>query len=235
MAGFKMHITTSSIVGVGYATTAATVYQVPLESCVLAGGLCSVSGMMPDLDSDSGVPIRESMAFAAAVVPMMVLSRFEQLHFSPESCILIGGLIYLIIRFGFARFLKKYTVHRGMFHSIPAALIAAELAFLLSNWGDVGTRFFMAGAVLLGFLSHLFLDELYSIEWRRGRMRLKKSFGTALKLWSSNSMWANFSTYAKLAALTFLALNDPTVADSLNLDTSNLNRLAETLRETILK
>ncbi|MEX0613074.1 MAG: hypothetical protein WD229_13215, partial [Pirellulales bacterium] len=44
--------------------------------------------------------------------------------------------------------------------------------------------------------------------WYRGRLRLKRSFGTAVKIWG-DSLWANFSTYAKLAILTLLALRDP--------------------------
>ena len=54
-------------------------YGVPWPTCVLAGGLCGVSGMLPDIDSDSGRPLHESMAFAAAVVPMMLLHRLPAL------------------------------------------------------------------------------------------------------------------------------------------------------------
>ncbi len=64
----------------------------------------------------------------------------------------------------------------------------------------------------IGYLSHLVLDELWSIEWKRGRWQLKRSFGTALKLWSSNR-FANVSTYAKLAVLSLLAFADPVVMD----------------------
>ena len=36
---------------------------------------------------------------------------------------------------------------------------------------------------------------------------MKKSFGTAIKVWGDD-LWANFSTYAKLALLTWLVWND---------------------------
>ena len=36
MAGFKTHITTSTVLGVAYGTTAAVAYDVPLPACVLA-------------------------------------------------------------------------------------------------------------------------------------------------------------------------------------------------------
>lgn len=208
MAGFKTHITVSGVLGVAYGGTAHAFFDVPLPACVLAGGLCGVSGMLPDLDSDSGVPLRESIAFAAAVVPMMMVPRFERLGMAPESIVLAAALIYLLVRFPLARFLRRYTVHRGMFHSIPAALIAGEVAFLVCESSDLPIRYFKAGAVVLGFMSHLLLDELYSIEWYRGRMRFKKSFGTAVKLWGDNN-WANLSTYLKLGLLTFVVANDP--------------------------
>ena len=54
MAGFKTHITTSSVLGVAYGATARCLYDVPLPTCLLAGGLCGVSGMLPDLDSGPG-------------------------------------------------------------------------------------------------------------------------------------------------------------------------------------
>ncbi len=207
MAGFKTHITFSTILGAGYGTAAYFLYDVPWPSCVLAGGLCGVSGMLPDLDSGPGTPLHESMAFAAAVVPVMLIHRFQQMGLSIEMTILISAGLYLLIRFGGAALLKFFTEHRGMFHSLPAAAIFGEVAFLLAS-GDTNLRLYKAGAVVLGYLSHLFLDEVYSFQWTRGRLRLKSSFGTALKLFG-HSWWANISTYAKLAVLTFVVFQEP--------------------------
>jgi hypothetical protein len=209
MAGFKTHITTSTVLGVAYGATAATGYDVPLPACILAGGLCSVSGMLPDLDSGPGVPLRESVAFAAAVVPMLMIERLNKAGFTPESIVLIGGMLYLLIRFGVGRLLRKFTIHRGMFHSIPALAIVGELVYLISAHEDPMMRAFNACAVMLGFGSHLVLDEIWSIEFRHG-LRLKSSFGTAIKFWGQ-CWWSNLLTYANLAALTLLILADPTI------------------------
>ena len=207
MADFKTHITFSSLLGAGYGTAAYMLYDVPLPSCILAGGLCGVSGMLPDLDSGAGKPLRESMAFAAAVVPMMMIDRFRQLRMPPEMMVLAGAGIYLFIRFVVGRWLRNYTVHRGMFHSLPAAAIFGELTFLLAS-GDMEVRLYKAGGVVIGYLSHLILDEVYSVEWSRGRLRLKSSFGSALKL-IGRKWWPNISTFAKLAVLTFVVLKEP--------------------------
>ena len=200
MAGFRTHITTSTALGVAYGVGGAGLMGIPVASCVIAGGLCSVSGMLPDLDSDSGVPLRESVSFGSAVIPIMMLDRFELMGMSHEDMVIGAGLIYLFIRFVVAKIFMRYTVHRGMWHSIPAAAICGLVAYLVCSCSPT-LRVYKAGAVVLGFLSHLVLDEIYSFEvGKRGRVRIKKSFGTALKLWSKKP-WANISTYGKLAFL----------------------------------
>src|SRR5262245_40839902 len=80
MAGFRMHVGTSSALGVGYAGALHTMYGVPMETATVAGALCGFAGMLPDLDSDYGVPLREAMSFAAATIPVLLVNRFESLH-----------------------------------------------------------------------------------------------------------------------------------------------------------
>ncbi|MFH1922822.1 MAG: metal-dependent hydrolase [Planctomycetota bacterium] len=214
MADFKKHLSTSSVLGVAYGGAAHALFDVPLSTSFLAGGLCAVSGMLPDVDSNSGKPLQESLAFAAAVVPMMLVDRFQLLGMTTESIVLAGALVYLFVRFGLGELLKRYTVHRGMFHSLPTAVIFGEVAFLLSSGSDVRLRLYKAGAVVIGYVSHLVLDELYSIQWHRGRLRLKKSFGTALKMFS-HKWWPNVSTYVKLALLTYIVVCEPGWMDQL--------------------
>jgi hypothetical protein len=215
MAGFKTHITTSSMLGIAYGATALTVYDAPLPACILAGGLCGVSGMLPDLDSASGVPKRESIAFAAAVVPLLMAEHFKQMGMPAEYIVLLGGFMYLFIRFGVAKMLTRFTVHRGMFHSLPACLIAGELAFLISGHENPWQRYFNGGAVMLGFMSHLVLDEIWAMDFHGGKVRFKSSFGTAMKFWGDSTA-PNFITYAGLFVLTFMSLGDPTVMNQLS-------------------
>ena len=84
-----------------------------------------------------------------------------------------------------------YTVHRGMFHSIPALLIFTGLAFLICGSTNLHLRYFKAGGVFLGVVSHLMLDEIYSVEWAGGRWRFKSSFGTALEA-LGRRLWGEF-------------------------------------------
>ena len=224
MAGFKTHITVSTSIGVGYGAAAAVLYDVPWPACVLGGGLCSLSGMLPDLDSGPGVPLRESVAFAAAVVPMLLVDRLERLGLAPESIVLIEGLLYRLIRYGAGKLLTSVTVQRGMFHSLPALIIVGELAFLICAHEDLWIRAFNAGAVMLGFASHLVLDEIWSIDLRR--LRLKSSFGTAVKLWG-NCWWANLVTYANVALLALLIFEDPTARPPVGVENPEPETVAE--------
>lgn len=226
MADFKTHITTSSLLGVAYAGVGVSQFGLPYPTAVLAAGLCGVAGMLPDLDSDSGVPLRESLALAAAVVPLLMLERFARLGWPPEMMVLAGALVYLLIRFGFGWALRKLTVHRGMFHSLPAVLIAGEITALVCGSSELWFTYFMAGAVMLGYLSHLVLDELWSLEWSRGRWNWKRSHGTALKLWS-DSLWGSAAAYAQLAILAYVMLHDPVWMEQVETHRAQLRHVAD--------
>ncbi len=209
MAMFPTHIKCSTLAGIGGGIAAHFAYGVPLTTSAVGAGLCCVGGILPDIDSGPGIPLREITTFLASVVPTMLITRLLSYNFTQESLILTGGIIYVAIRFGLSHFLREYTVHRGMFHSFPSMAIFGELTYLLFYGESMFVRLFMVGAVCLGFFIHLLLDEIYSVEWD-GRPHVKKSFGSAMKF-VGNGWWPNFACYAKLAVLTFLVMNDPSV------------------------
>ncbi|HMP79466.1 MAG TPA: metal-dependent hydrolase [Pirellulaceae bacterium] len=215
MADFKTHITTSTVLGIGYGAVGHLYFGVPLPHCVVAGTLCSVAGMLPDLDSDSGIPIRETLCFVSVLIPTLLWERFVQLGWHPEFIVFAAVLIYLFIRFALGPLFRKYTVHRGMWHSIPAALIAGLITFLFGMSTDLGIRIFKSWSVVLGFMSHLMLDEVYSVDWRG--QRIKKSLGTAMK-WFGPKWWGNVSTYGKLVLLVILAMGDTALMNHLGRD-----------------
>lgn len=207
MAGFHTHIAVSTAVGMGYAMWGSAQYDLQLSTCVLAGGLCSIAGIMPDLDSDSGIPARETISLAAALVPMLLFQRFQAYGMSVEHLVLAGAPIYLVIRFGLGSILKSVSIHRGMFHSIPAAIIAGLIGYLICDEGVSLVRYYKAFGVTLGYMTHLMLDEIWSLEFGAGVPRVKKSFGTALKLFGDDP-GATLSTYCLLGLLTLFAAND---------------------------
>lgn len=207
MAGYREHISVSGLLGVGYGAGAWYAFGFSPVQGALAGTLTWFAGMLPDLDSETGKPVREIFGLLAAAAPVVLMPRLLQWGQDPETAMLLAILLYAGIRGGGAMVLGKLAVHRGMFHSIPALLIAAELTFLGYKSDSLSVRLLMAGGVALGFFSHLLLDELYSVEWTGIRLRLNQAAGSALKLFGK-SFLPNVVCYGLLCALTYFTLID---------------------------
>ncbi len=101
--------------------------------------------------------------------------------------------------------MRRLTVHRGMSHSVPTCLVWGALAYLYYPSGYHPIRVAMALAVILGFLSHLLLDEVCSVDLKGARVN--RAFGTALKFWA-RSPWATLGMYAVLAYLSWRVIQD---------------------------
>jgi hypothetical protein len=207
MAGFRMHITVSGALGVVYGGVAVEPLGFSTEAAILAAGLTTVGGMLPDLDSDSGVPVRELFGLAAAVFPLLLVPRMVHLELSREAILAILLFGYILIRYGAANLFRHLNVHRGMYHSLPAMLISGLSVYLAYHSPDRTVRLLLAGGVMIGFLSHLILDEIYSVDWRGVRIKLKSSAGSAVKFMST-SLVATATCYAILGGLGYLAYQD---------------------------
>ena len=247
MAGFYQHVSVSTALGVGYGVAAYHCCGIDWATCAIAGGLTGLAGMLPDLDSPTGQPVREMFGFAAALVPVLFIKELsiavatayesftsEPAEMTPQAMVVIIAACYFAVRFGGAWLLDRLTVHRGMFHSIPAALIVAVGAFLLLSGPSFKLRLFLAGGPLLGFLSHLIMDEIWSVKMGGGgEVGLKKSAGTAFKLFSG-SIPATAITYSILLGLCYLLLRDPGVSNVLRRSgTPDVPRVVEELIDTV--
>jgi hypothetical protein len=206
MASYRGHLAFSSALGAAYGTWATWQWHMDWGPVLLGSGLTALGGLLPDLDSDSSVPFREVFGLAAAIAPFLVIHRVLTLGFSVDQTLVIVTGIYLFIRYGVRSVFKRLTVHRGMFHSIPAMLIAGLIVFLI-HLGSGQERLFLTGGVMIGFLSHLVLDKLYDVDILGGKLHLKVGAGSPLKLMSS-SWSATFATYVFLAGLGYLTYLD---------------------------
>jgi hypothetical protein len=65
----------------------------------------------------------------------------------------------------------------------------------------------MASAVVIGFLTHLVLDEIWSVRLGMFGPKFKKSFGTALKFLGPD-IWPNLATYGMAGALGMASAGD---------------------------
>jgi hypothetical protein len=204
MASYRGHLLTSTALGIAYGTGAVWYFNLDWITAALGAGLTAASGLLPDLDSDSGVPVRALFGLASVLVPLLLLPRLLAAHLSLEMVIVILLGSHVVIRYGIAALFKRVTVHRGMFHSIPAMLIAGLGVFLVYHHPVAFVRYYLAIGTMIGFLSHLVLDELCSVDLGGAAIRLNQFAGSALKF-VSPSLLATLTTYALLVCLTYFA------------------------------
>lgn len=216
MAAYREHITVSFALGIGVACGSVLGLNFTPIQGALAGCLTGIGGMLPDLDSQSGKPVREVFGLTAALAPMLLMRRLLEWGGDTDGAMFLAVILYVAIRYGSARVLGTFSVHRGMFHSIPAMLIAAELAYLGYKSESIHVRALMGIGVAIGFASHLILDEIYAVEWTGVRIKLNKFAGSAVKFFG-HSWPANIFTYCLLAFFTYaLSIENDILRQPLN-------------------
>jgi hypothetical protein len=164
-----------------------------------------IGGLLPDIDSDNSTPVR--VFFTVFGVAIAFLVSFSFAEDSPiAELALIWGAVFLVVRFGILELFSRLTVHRGVWHSwlaaAFAALAAVDCAYHLGGFS--AWESWLAGLfVALGYLTHLCLDEIASVDLLRNRV--KRSFGTALKPFSIASPAASAAMFAGVILLGYLA------------------------------
>ncbi len=210
MAAFREHVIFSSGLGVAYGAAAwAGLGFTPVQAS-LAAVMTAVAGMLPDLDLDHGRPAQELFGLLAGVAPLLLVGRvLHWLHLTADREMVMLGMVglYALIRYGLSRIIPYLSVHRGMFHSIPAMLIAAEIAYLTYPSDSARVKCLVGAGVALGFFSHLLLDEIYSVEISGIKVGLKKSSGTAIKMFGE-AFFPNVLTFALAGTLSYATLMD---------------------------
>ena len=213
MANHKQHLTFSTISGLIFGGLAWYPCGFPAVNCLLAGGLCSVGGLLPDIDIKTSRSFQDCMSITACIASMLIIIRVNMMGVSAEMVSIIGAVVFLAIKFGIGGILQSFTVHRGLIHSIPFGILCGEIVFLVAA-GDSTSRVLKASGLTLGFFSHLLLDEIYSLKVKDGRLSIKKSFGTALKLGQLKNMQLTIILYFLLLGATYISFNQPTMVGS---------------------
>jgi hypothetical protein len=181
MANFQTHL------GVGTAvvgTAALAAHTQGLTNFSQAQWLLALgvgASLLPDIDADDSRPVRAFFALLGLVLGFVIASRLKDSFRLLELALVWAGVwffVYLPLRLFFARL----TVHRGLFHSLlMAAVLALSAVIAGDRWLTLEPSFswLVGGFVLLGYLTHLVLDEIASVDLLGNRV--KRSFGTALK------------------------------------------------------
>jgi membrane-bound metal-dependent hydrolase YbcI (DUF457 family) len=133
----------------------------------------------------------QAVTIAAISGLAIVLLVRTKIHFLQAWAIFL--VIAVLIQVSQPLF-QRMTVHRGIFHSIPAILIFTELVYLYMFRLPFDQRLVVTAAGFAGIFSHLLLDEIYSVDLEN--KRLKRSFGTALAFWKKRTPWLSGASYA---------------------------------------
>lgn len=182
MADFRTHVTVASL-GSGLLSTMCLGAAVasPREVIILAV-VGTIGGILPDVDSDHSSPIKilfNVLGFVSAF--LVVFCYIEQ--YSILELWLLWVLVYLFIRYPVWLVFARFTVHRGIFHSLAAGLFfglfMTDLSYLIFACSPLLS--WMVGAfICFGYTLHLLLDEIFGVDFMN--TRIKRSFGTALKV-----------------------------------------------------
>jgi membrane-bound metal-dependent hydrolase YbcI (DUF457 family) len=229
LGNFKQHITCSTCTGLAVGGIAYH-FGMPPQVGLVSAGLCSFAGMLPDIDSDTSKSFQECIYLTAGIGCILTAARLRYYLNDSDLAMLGGAIVFLLIRFALAPFIKKVTVHRGMIHSIPMAVLCGQLVFFVVT-GEVVERLVKAAALSIGFLSHLILDEVYSIDSTGAALRFKKSFGTALKWTNPKKQGSVTIIYSLIVLLGFVACSSPEVIGQLR---GNMAAAKQPLREPLL-
>lgn len=208
MAGFKTHLVWGLAGGGVLATAGYFEGHIDLKDAgavVILGGL---GGLLPDLDSDTGKPLELLFQMLSVLVPMLLYSQVKRYYGNELTLMLLFFTIgYLAVQYMFCPFIKKLTVHRGIMHSIPFAVLCGQVTFLLFAGAPQRVAVYCALAVFAGAMLHLMLDEFYSITFKGFTPRFNRASGTALALYSS-SPGATLLVYLLLISIAYIIFGD---------------------------
>ncbi|MDR3634085.1 MAG: metal-dependent hydrolase [Isosphaeraceae bacterium] len=205
MGNYRQHLGFAGVLGVGYAVGTFLLTGIHWLYGSVAALLATISGLLPDLDSDSGVEMKGFTGMLGVLVAVAVWEGLGKVHPPPAFELHLWATVssYVAVRHGIRRVASRLTVHRGISHSIPTCAVWGSLVYLYYPTGTHSLRLVMAVAVMLGFLSHLLLDEICSVDLSGARVN--KAFGTAIKFWAP-SPWSTVAVYLLLSYLTWRIL-----------------------------
>ena len=186
MANFKTHISVAAALSGCLATGFLAARIAEPQDVWLYFAMGTLGGILPDIDANNSIPGRMLFSFFAMVLAFLTL--FSRAHvYSIVELSVVWMVTYVVVRYIIFQMFAKLTVHRGIFHSILAAVF---FCFLTTN---VVYYLFITNTlnawicglfVFIGYIIHLTLDEIYSVDLVGAK--IKKSFGTALKIISRN-------------------------------------------------
>jgi hypothetical protein len=203
MANFNTHLMGGALVSGLAATMTAAADIVPHQDILGLTVVGIVGSILPDIDLENTEPSKLIFGGLGMALAFSTLFHFQGTFSIIELWAVWLG-VFLAIRFGLFWLFHKRMSHRGIIHSVLAAAffgiltaVAYSHVFQKSPLVSWFAGLFMFG----GYILHLILDEAYAVNFEG--MKLKKSFGTALKL-ADFRAWHTSGILAALLLAAFL-------------------------------
>jgi LexA-binding, inner membrane-associated putative hydrolase len=221
MGNYRQHITFAWVLGALYSVAAFLLMGVHWFYGTVATLLTTLGGLLPDLDSSSGVELKGFTGILGVLAAVAVWEAVGRAQPPPIFEVHLWSMVlaYLAVRHGLRRVISRLAKHRGISHSLPTCAVWGLATYLFYPSRYHGLRLLMGAAVMVGFFSHLLLDEICSVDLKGARVN--KAFGTAIKLWAP-SPWATMGMYGLLTYLSWMAIQrwptDPSAFDLPALD-----------------
>lgn len=190
MANFERHLEIAAIVGGAASIVLLRSDVVATGGAVVLWSACCVGGILPDVDLGGSTAARNvfiGLGLICTLAAAIGLSSYNVLEIW-AACV----AVYLGVRYGLKKGLSKVAEHRGVFHSVLCGIFFWFIVTVSSYYvlGFTGLFSWVIGSfVFLGFMVHLVLDEVYSVDIEG--FRIKRSFGTALKLVDRKEKWGS--------------------------------------------
>ncbi len=205
MASFKTHLYAGIFLSGGTVLALQGLGLAPPRQSLALFALGVAGSVLPDIDADLSAPGR---AFFGVLGAALAFGWTLPLvgHFGSLELALIWIGLFLAVRFLLFETFARFTVHRGIWHSwLAAAFVSLATATLAHRFLDQPPRtaWAAAGMVGIGYLGHLLLDELSSVDLYERRVR--RSFGTAFKPFSLTDPLATLAMGAAVGVLCWLA------------------------------
>jgi hypothetical protein len=188
MANFNTHLSVALVASAGIAVAAVNLRIMTITDAPWMITFGAIGGMLPDIDSGNSTPIKLFFTTLGIIASLTVINVLQN-RYPAHLLLIMAAATYLGGRYALLAAFDRFTEHRGIFHSLLTAvffsLLMICIACYLLRW-DILHCWLSGLFIFFGFLVHLLLDEIYSVDL--SNKRLKKSFGTAFKLYSYNNL-----------------------------------------------
>ncbi len=213
MANFNTHLNTAVIITGLASATLLSAGHIELKGALWLWFLGSIGGLLPDIDSDNSTSldtIFNLFALSAVLLVLHYITTELIIEISFIELIVVPLLVYGFMKYIIRPIFEWITVHRGSCHSLLfilfCALLTTQVTWKLNDQSTTQAAVFAwltGGFILLGGLIHLLLDEIYSVDL--SNVRIKRSFGTALKIADFDNKLITLASIIAIAGLIYVA------------------------------